>query len=104
MECKICNSKCIIPTSSYATSSQNILIEEKDGSIICSACSDVKDFANSIIEKPNNKRELNSKQIESKPPRELRENKVFYNCLKCKSTFTGRVCTCGFINPLYKRK
>lgn len=108
MECKICNCKCIIPTSSYAASSQNILIEDSDGTNICSGCFDAKEFAADILNSrtkistssnvynPNNPKEKNTnKKV---------ENKVYYNCLKCKNTYTGPVCICGFNNPLYRRK
>ena len=109
MECKICNCKCIIPTGAFAASSQNILIENPDGTYMCSACFDAKEFASNVVNshttrplttpKTNNIDTLNipNKKVENK-------NQVYLNCLKCKNTFTGPKCACGFANPLYRKK
>ncbi len=114
MECKLCNTICIIPTGAFAASSQNILIETADGTPICSACSDAQDFASSVV-KPvktpgailsgeiiNSNKKVETKQI--KTPQIKSENKVCIKCNKCNKTFSGPTCNCGFRNPLYKRK
>ncbi len=114
MECKLCNTKCIIPTGAFAACSQNILIETADGTPICSACSDAQDFASNVVklgEKPrtNLSEGLNNsnKKVENllvKNPQTKSENKVCVKCNKCTKTFSGPTCDCGFKNPLYKRK
>ena len=113
MECKICNVKCILPTSSHTGSSQNIQIQNKDGTIICSACFDVQEFACNISEskpKTNTTNTTNTTTIptklsqDSKAPTKNIDNKVYYNCIKCSKSFTGSTCECGFKNPLYRRR
>ncbi len=114
MECKLCNIKCIIPTSEFAACSQNILIKEAGGTYICSACFDAQDFAASVV-KPGEKSRTNlsgelinsKKKVETllvKSPQTKSENKVCIKCSKCSKTFSGPTCDCGFKNPLYKRK
>jgi len=101
MECTICNCKCIIPTGSFAGSSSNILIENPDGTIICSGCFDAKDFVSNVVT-PN---KTKSKPVFSNTNKKVEnKNQVYYNCLKCKKLFTDPVCSCGFANPLYRRK
>ncbi len=114
MECKLCNIKCIIPTSEFAACSQNILIKEADGTYICSACSDAQDFAANVVKSTtttgtNLSGEINNsnKKVENllvKIPQTKSENKVCVKCNKCNKTFSGPTCDCGFKNPLYKRK
>lgn len=109
MECTICNCKCIIPTSAFAASSSNILVENADGTIICSACFDAKEFASNVVKSKttstSNTKVTPNKVVNNNANKKV-ENKsqVYYNCLKCKNSFSGPVCSCGFANPLYRRK
>lgn len=105
MECKICNCKCIIPTSSFTAISSNILVENSDGTIMCSGCFDAKDFELNVVN-PNNTpgKTINIQVINNTNKKVENKSQVYYNCLKCKNSFSGPVCSCGFTNPLYRRK
>ncbi len=106
MECKLCNTKCIIPTGAFAACSQNILIETADGTPICSACSDAQDFASNVVKQTKKPGTILSGEINNsnKKVETKLENKVCVKCNKCTKTFSGPTCDCGFKNPLYKRK
>jgi hypothetical protein len=113
MKCKLCNTDCIIPTSAFAASSQNILMKTTDGTHVCSACFDAQEFATSVVKTTITKTNLSGQtndsdkkvcELHGKNTHVKAENKIYVKCNKCTKTFSGPMCECGFKNPLYKRK
>ena len=72
-----------------------------DGKDICIPCSDIQDWVDtiSIGNKSINRKQIEIKAIE-KPVKKEIVNMI--PCPRCKNKFSGRNCSCGFKNPLFK--
>lgn len=90
MLCSICSIPVVLPSDQNKKS--NYYAVFKDNDIICSACDDVHNLLkpSTIITKIN-------------LPINNDIKKTGIVCIKCKNIMTNSRCTCGFINPLFRR-
>ena len=91
MNCTICNIICIKPDEK--SKSSNNIANIRDGSIICNACISVIDMMGS------------TNKTESKIIKQEIKTKIVNSilCPKCKESFSGQICGCGFKNPLFRK-
>ena len=115
MKCSLCEISCIIPDGIVmCRSSANVAVFKEDGTIMCTACSEVSDWACSvtsskktIVQTQTNK--PNQTQTQTQPNQtQTQTNKSEQSvssvyCLKCKDRFSTKVCKCGFKHPLYRK-
>ena len=115
MECSMCNESCNLPNDTKPSSKFAVILS--DGKIVCNHCNDVLDWADSCgisKDKPLVKTKIKSiessaqpKQSQTTTSNSQKEAKktssvMMISCPKCKSQFSGRVCSCGFKNPLFR--
>ena len=107
MNCLLCETLCVIPDGSILYSSTtNIAVIKEDGIIMCIACSEVSDWANSstfIKKDPSDKKEKPSDKKEDVNQTVQTASSTSVYCAKCKDRFTTRLCKCGFKNPLFRK-
>jgi hypothetical protein len=128
MKCSLCEISCIIPDGIVMSrSSANIAVVKEDGTILCTACSEVSDWACSVTSskkpivqtqpnkldqiqpnKPDQIQPNKPDQIQPNKPDQIQPNKQAQSvssvyCLKCKDRFSTKVCKCGFKHPLYRK-
>jgi hypothetical protein len=91
MNCTVCNITCIKPDEK--SKSSNNVANIRNGSIICNACLAVIDMmgSNTKTETKIVKQEIKTKT----------NNSIL--CPKCKESFSGQICECGFKNPLFRK-
>ncbi len=113
----MCEIQCIIPDgSTLLRSSANVAVKKEDGTIICTACSEICDWASSVVSvnkattTVNSKKDpsINSKIIDKTIKSKSNTNNAnnvgnMVHCPKCNEKFGTRVCKCGFKNPLYRK-
>ena len=116
MECSLCNELYNLPTNNIRPNSKFTIILD-DGKIVCNHCYDVLEWTKlcdiskdkSLINKPA-ETIIQTKQSQttittpiSKPfIGNIAPNVVIITCPKCKFHFSGRFCSCGFKNPLFR--
>jgi hypothetical protein len=113
MECHICQESCNLPTDTKPSSKFAVILA--DGRIVCNQCQDVLDWADTcgiskdkLLVKTNpNENHPQTKQSQITKDVTTNQTKktsgvVTIRCPKCKSQFSGRVCSCGFKNPLFR--
>lgn len=113
MNCSMCEIQCIIPDgSTLLRSSANVAVKKDDGIIICTACSEISDWADSVVgvNKTNIKKDqcvnkTNNTKTEKPVSNSNNANNVgsMVHCPKCNDKFSTRVCKCGFKNPLFRK-
>jgi len=81
MSCSLCH-------TSFSSEEIKIIYHDK---LYCEECHESLLFADDSLEM---KKEIKPEKKEKK--------EVFYKCLKCKSSYSGRNCSCGFKNPLFR--
>lgn len=109
MECSVCNELCSIPNDTNSRAGGKFAVVMDGGKIVCNHCQDVLDWADTCgisdkktLDKP--KTEVKHIRKEDKPQVPVKKtiNISTISCPKCKAHFSGRVCSCGFKNPLYR--
>ena len=112
MECSLCNEICNLPSDTKSSSKFAVVLT--NGKVVCHQCEDVIGWADSSCMRSDGNYKVESKtkptpNIDTKPKVEpivdttnKKTSVTMIRCTKCKSYFSGRVCTCGFKNPLYR--
>lgn len=95
MECTICHTICDLPTNN-TNNTKNIAIVSNNGIIKCLPCYEISDLLSD--DKPFIRKEETKQVINNKPV----SNQQQINCPKCKKKFSGKMCDCGFKNPIYR--
>jgi thymidylate kinase len=48
--------------------------------------------------------DIDDKEVKIEKKEEKKDKVIFYQCLRCKLSYQGTKCSCGFMNPLFMRK
>lgn len=103
MNCSICSEQCYLQSETTDTRKIANVIK---GKIICNACHEFSmlcpDFCiTEPTSAPAEQHAVEQRTVVQKP-KPVSHSVLSMNCPKCKKSFEGKKCVCGFKNPMYR--